>query len=130
VTVSNLRCDRCGSPVAGLEDPGAAAGDAPARLVGIRFGYHPGDVALRDDSGLVCRSCWQAWTEPLGEPVPRACAVCAVPLARTDSLFLRRAGAERAWQLCSAHAAEVLNELLTVEPKLDPKTFRLPHQGR
>jgi hypothetical protein len=130
VTVSSLRCDRCGSPVAALEEPGVGADDAPARLVGIRFSYHPGDVALRDDSGLVCRSCWQAWTEPLGEPVPRACSVCRVPLSRTDSLFLRRAGAERAWQLCSTHAAQVLNELRTVDPKLDPATFRLPLQAR
>jgi hypothetical protein len=30
------------------------------------------------------------------------------------------------WQLCTAHALDFLNSLRTVEPKLDPATFRLP----
>jgi hypothetical protein len=130
VTVSTLRCDRCGLPVTGLEEPVAGAFPDPGPRPGVRFSYHPGDVSLRDDSGLLCRPCWRAWTSPLGQPITQACAVCATALARTDSLFLRRSGAERSWQLCARHAAEVLNGLLTVEPKLDPATFRLPRQAR
>lgn len=128
--MSSLRCDRCGLPVTGLLDDERQGDTGPQPRVGVRFSYHPGDLDMRDDSGLMCWSCWQTWTEPLGQPVALACCVCATPLSRTDSLFLRRVGDERAWQLCSRHAAEALNDLLTVDPKLDPATFRLPHQGR
>lgn len=52
--------------------------------------------------------------------------MCATPVRRRASLFLRRLDEQSGWQLCTAHAAELLNGLRTVEPKLDPATFRLP----
>lgn len=123
--MSNLRCDRCALPVSGLVDPEAAASDARPGL-GVRFSYHPGDVSLVDDSGLVCRSCWQEWTGPLGDPESFVCAICSRRLAREESLFLRPVGAQVAWQLCAPHAVDQLNQLRTVEPKLDRASFRLP----
>ena len=127
MTVSNARCDRCGLPVLGLLDPKSLVGqrDSPD-LRGIRFSYHPGDASLVDDSGILCVSCWREWTGPLGEPEPLICAICSRRLSREESLFLRPVGAEVAWQLCAPHAADRLNELLTVEPKLDRETFHLP----
>src|ERR1044072_8234946 len=47
MTVFDVRCDRCGAELA---SPDGA----------IRFLYHPGDLVLKDDSGLLCRSCWRA----------------------------------------------------------------------
>ena len=85
---------------------------------------------MRDDSGVVCAGCWSAWTDRLGQPRPRVCAVCETPLARTASLFVTRLGegpADRqTWQLCAPHAAELLNRLRTVDPKFDPESFQLP----
>ncbi len=127
MTISNTRCDRCGSPLSGLVDPGTPLepGDTPDRP-GVRFSYHPGEVSLVDDSGVVCLTCWEEWTRPLGQPTSLECAVCSTALSRKESLFLRPVGADVAWQLCARHAAEQLNQLLTVEPKLDRETFRLP----
>jgi hypothetical protein len=127
VTISTARCDRCGSRLSGLVDPESlpAQGESPDRP-GVRFSYHPGEVSLVDDSGVLCLPCWKAWTEPLGPPTSRVCAICSTALSRKESLFLRPVGAQVAWQLCARHAADQLNELLTVEPKLDRETFRLP----
>jgi hypothetical protein len=132
MTITNLRCDECDVLLPGLI-PEAGVGRA-----GVRFSYHPGDPRMRDDSGVVCAQCWSGWTDWLGQPRPRVCAVCDTPLARTASLFVTRLGdgpADRqTWQLCAPHAAELLNRLSTVEPKFDPDAFQLPlarseHEG-
>lgn len=127
MSVSNARCDRCGLPVTGLLDPENA--DLPADSSsrgGIRFSYHPGEISLRDDSGILCLSCWAEWTDPLGEATSFVCAACGKPLSREESLFLRPVGAKTAWQLCAPDAVDMLNQLETVQPKLDKETFHLP----
>ncbi len=130
MTVSNARCDRCGLPVTGVVEPETldlpAETSQPRDRRGVRFSYHPGEISLRDDSGILCASCWRAWTAPLGDPVTFACAICGATLAREESLFVRPVGAKTAWQLCAPHAADLLNQLETVDPKLDPETFHLP----
>lgn len=127
MTVSSARCDLCGRPVTGFLDVESPAfSGVLEHRVGVRFSYHPGDVALIDDSGILCASCWQRWTAPLGEPESFRCAVCSIALTRPESLFLRPVGAEVAWQLCAPHAVDQLNQLLTVDPKLDRDAFHLP----
>jgi len=121
VSISNLCCDRCGRPLAG---PAEDAGAVPE--AGLRLSYHPGDPRLRDDSGLLCLGCWSVVAGWLGDPRPRACAVCGAPLRRHGSLYVRRGGDPEQWQLCPPHAADLLNSLRTVDPKLDRATFRLP----
>lgn len=130
MTVSNARCDRCGLPVTGVVDPETLdlpgdSADARDRR-GVRFSYHPGEISLRDDSGILCATCWREWTGPLGEPASFVCAICDKPLTREESLFVRPVGAKTAWQLCAPHAVDQLNQLETVEPKLDKETFHLP----
>lgn len=121
MTVTDLHCDRCQRLLAG---PG---GEVTAGPYGVRFVYHPGDPRLSDDSGLLCRDCWTSTVAWLGdERSMNRCAVCAEPVDRFTSLHLRGAGEEKTWQLCRAHAAEFLNQLSTVEPKLDPATLRFP----
>lgn len=122
MTVFDLRCDRCGSLLAGPGDDGAAEGP-----FGIRFMYHPGDPLLRDDAGLLCQACWQAITSPLDPERPEGrCAECGRVVGRRASLHVHRAGDPLGWQLCPRHAAVFLNALRTVEPKFDPRTFTLP----
>lgn len=121
MTVTDLHCDRCERLLAG---PG---GELVAGPYGVRFVYHPGDPRLSDDSGLLCRDCWAAAVTRLGDDRPlNRCAICDAPVDRFTSLHLRGAGEPQAWQLCVLHAAEFLNELCTVEPKLDPATLRFP----
>lgn len=110
MTVFDLRCDACGAFVAGPDE-------------GVRFLYHPGDFFLKDDSGLLCGACWAATAGKLGEPAKGRCAVCGLPLEHARSLHVHRAGDHASWQLCRAHAAELLNGLRTVDPKLDPATL-------
>lgn len=124
MTISNLRCDMCDALLPGLI---AATGDSPAR--GVRFSYHPGDPRMRDDSGVLCGTCWSDWADWLGSPEPRICAICKTPLSRTSSLFMTKLVDRQTWQLCAPHAADLLNRLSTVEPKLDRGTFQLPLDG-
>lgn len=125
MTITDMHCDICGVLLSGLAD---RTEDAP--LAGVRFSYHPGDPRMRDDSGVVCRGCWQDWTEPLREAGARRCATCGAAVRRTGSLHLRRMDtAGGGWQLCPPHAAHALNALRTVQPKLDPAHFRLPLDG-
>lgn len=121
MTISNLRCDVCDVLVAGLTD-----GTSEDAAGGVRFSYHPGDPGMRDESGLLCATCWSAWVDRLGTPAARICAVCRTAVSRTTSLHVRRVDNRETWQLCTPHAAELLNQLSTVQPKLDPATFRLP----
>lgn len=124
MTVSDLRCDRCGTPLSGPADDG---GDPSANPdAGARLSYHPGDPKLRDDSGLLCSSCWEQQLAWLGEPRTRACSVCGIDVSRHGSLHVRRAGDPQTWQLCPPHAADLLNGLRTVTPKFDRDSFRLP----
>lgn len=122
MTVADQRCDVCGRTLAGLGrldagDPGW----------GRRFSYHPGDPAMRDDSGVLCGRCWPEWTAGFGEPRSRVCARCGAAVTRRTSLHLRAAGTVgQAWQLCTPHAADQLNALRTVVPKFDRDSFRLP----
>lgn len=121
MTVSDLHCDRCERLLAG---PG---GDVLAGPYGIRFVYHPGDPRLSDDSGLLCRDCWSATETRFGSARPRnRCAVCELALERFRSLHLRGGGEARSWQLCAEHAVAFLNELRTVEPKLEAAQLRFP----
>lgn len=125
MTLTDMRCDRCGLVLAGPAVPGALD-----PLSGVRFSYHPGDPRMRDDSGVVCGSCWAGWTAELGVPRGRVCARCEVPVTRRTSLHLRRADeVGNGWQLCAAHAVDLLNQLRTVLDKLDPQTFRFPLDG-
>lgn len=119
MTVMNLRCDTCGVPVLSLRPAIGSPG-------GVRLVYHPGSADMRDDSGLVCSNCWTALSCWLGEYRVGHCAVCGQPVARKSSLHLRPIDEKRSWQLCAAHAADLLNALLTVEPKFDRETFRFP----
>jgi hypothetical protein len=121
MTTSNSRCDVCNALL-----PGLMAGLRDSRAAGIRFSYHPGDPGMRDDSGVVCSTCWSTWVGPLGEPRARVCAVCGTPVTRKTSLHLSRVDTRETWQLCTPHAADLLNRLRTVEPKFDPATFELP----
>jgi hypothetical protein len=113
VTVFDLRCDRCGTYLA---KPGEA----------IRFLYHPGDLSLKDDSGLLCRRCWTGLRDWLGEQgVENRCARGDEPVEHPASLHIQRTGESDGWQLCRHHAVDFLNKLRTVDPKLDPETFTL-----
>ncbi len=116
MTIHDLHCDVCGRFLAG---PGS----------GVRFGYHPGAPALRDNSGLACVGCWAAATRELGAGASGRCAVCGQPVTRRQSLHLRNLADRRSWQLCAGHAVGFLNQLRTVEPKLDPATFRFPERS-
>jgi hypothetical protein len=113
MTVFDIRCDRCGRD---LTSPDGA----------IRFLYHPGDLLLKDDSGLLCRSCWRAALGWLGVEQPAgACARCAVAVEYARSVHILRSGEAEGWQLCPVHGVEFLNHLRTVEPKLSVETLSL-----
>ncbi len=113
MSVHDLRCDRCGSAIGGPDQ-------------GVRFLYHPGDFLLKDDSGLLCLSCWQATTSWLGgQGAKNHCSVCALAVEHRSSLHIHRAGDPASWQLCRVHAVEFLNGLRTVEPKLELESFTL-----
>ena len=117
MSITDLRCDLCGTMLAG-----------PA--AGVRFVYHPGVPALRDDTGLVCLRCWDAATGAMDTTAVARCAVCAAPAPRQRSLHLRRFDQPDPWRLCAEHAIAFLNSLATVQPKLDPATFRFPADGQ
>jgi hypothetical protein len=104
--------------------PAYANPDSP--VAAVRFTYHPGAAALRDDSGLACRPCWDELAGWLGAPAESRCAICGERVPWRESLHVRRYDETAGWQLCAPHAAGLLNRLRTVEPKLDPETFRLP----
>jgi hypothetical protein len=132
MTVNDLRCDICGRMLTGLS--GATAGPAtpaagsprPGIREGVRFVYHPGRPELRDASGLACAPCWEEAVRAFGDPAASECAACRTVVTRLGSLHLRRYDNPQAWRLCPPHAVEFLNRLRTVEPKLDPATFRFP----
>lgn len=124
MTMSDLLCDHCGKALVG--PVGGGVGDG-AHL-GVRFAYHPGDRALADSTGLLCVTCWDDTETWLGSPDPEPrCTRCAVDLDR--SLFVKRVGGPVSWRLCDEHAVAFLNRLRTVQPKLDPETFRWPDQA-
>ena len=114
MTINDLSCDVCGCFL-----PGPAAG--------VRFVYHPGVPALRDDAGLACHACWAAITGTFADPPPPdRCAACGQPVTRRQSLHVRRFDDPRSWRLCRDHAVGFLNSLRTMEPKLDLAAFRFP----
>lgn len=114
MTITDLHCDRC---ACFISEPGA----------GIRFVYHPGRAQFRDSSGLLCVRCWDELEQWLGPDRPlRQCAVCGEEVTREQSLHVHLVDDAQAWRLCGQHAVEFLNGLCTVEPKLDPATFRFP----
>jgi hypothetical protein len=113
VTVIDLRCDVCGCFLSG-----------PA--AGVRFVYHPGVPALRDDSGMACSACWNNLTHGLDLTPTGRCAACGEPAPQKRSLHVRRFSEPGSWRLCAGDAAGFLNSLRTVEPKLDPATFQFP----
>ena len=118
MTVFDVHCDRCGTQLA---SPDAA----------VAFVYHPGDLVLKDDSGLLCRSCWRAALGWLGvEQQPNVCARCGVAVEYARSLHLQRRGESEGWQLCPEHAVQFLNQLRTVEPKLSVETLALAGDWR
>lgn len=126
MTVFDMCCDRCGTMLVGpAEEP------EPAGAFGVRFLYHPGDFLMKDDSGMLCGSCWSETTVWLGDARPEGrCAVCALAVEHARSLHLHRANDPYGWQLCKPHAVEFLNGLRTVEPKLDAETFTLAGDWR
>lgn len=113
MTISDLRCDVCGSFL-----PGPAAG--------VRFVYHPGVPELRDDTGVTCSACWDTLTHQLDRTAAGRCAACGKPAPRRNSLHVRRFSEPGSWRLCTGDAVGFLNSLRTVEPKLDPATFQFP----
>jgi hypothetical protein len=120
MTIRDLLCDVCGRAV-----PGPGGAGVPAGAGGVRFAYHPGNLRLRDDSGLVCERCWaECWRDT--NPVRKQCAVCGQAVAHEGSLHIRRLDEPQTWQLCRSHAVRFLNRLRTVDPKLDPATFQFP----
>jgi len=121
MTVADLRCDRCGAPLAGPEGIEGASG-----RLGVRFTYHPGAPELKDDSGLACTDCWRDIVEWLGAPASTdRCVRCGDPL-QDGRLVVVRPGELLAWFLCRSDAVTFLNGLRTVDPKLDAETFRFP----
>ncbi len=81
---------------------------------------------MKDDSGLLCQTCWTRTREWLGEERAEGrCGVCGEPVEHRRSLHVHRTGDPAGWQLCPAHAVEFLNRLRTVEPKLEVETFTL-----
>jgi hypothetical protein len=128
MTINDLCCDICGRMLArpsGLADPR----DLPGQPGGVRFVYHPGKPDLRDDSGLACEPCWEEAVGQFGDPAAPGrgrCAACGTAVSRLGSLHLRRSDNPQTWRLCAPHAAGFLNRLRTVQPKLDPATFRFP----
>lgn len=121
MSVTDLRCDRCGRFLVGPRAPDGSA----ESLGAVRFLYHPGNFLMKDDSGLMCETCWEAVAEELGERRADRCSRCGIAVAADRSLHLHESGDPVPWQLCSAHGAEFLNTLRTVDPKLDPETFTL-----
>lgn len=120
MTIYDLRCDRCGDVLTG-----PALGASGSRR-GVRFRYHPGTPELGDDAGLLCERCWQdvvAWS---GTPEVDRCSRCGADLRAAPALVVAAVGEVTGWLLCTPDALELLNSLRTVEPKLDPETFRLP----
>jgi hypothetical protein len=118
MTIHDLHCDFCGRLLAA---PGGA----------VRFGYHPGSAQFRDNSGLGCEQCWAEATGRLDRSATAGCcAACGVAVTRTQSLHLRRLEGGHTWRLCADHAPQFLNLLRTVQPKLDPATFRFPAASR
>lgn len=117
MSIIDLRCDLCGTILTG-----------PA--AGVRFVYHPGVPELRDDSGLACLACWDGAMAGLDVTATARCAACGEPVARQQSLHVRRFDLPDSWRLCAGHAVDFLNSLRTVQPKLDLATFRFPADGR
>lgn len=123
MTITDLRCDHCecGLP---LPPELAVSGGGQAS---VRFSYHPGNPHLRDNSGLLCLACWDelatGWDDPA---VVDRCAKCGTGASRFTSLHLRASARSGEVQLCGRDAVEFLNALRTVDPKLDPETFRFP----
>lgn len=117
MTISDLRCDFCGRPLAG--SAWLEPGDAGA----IRLFIHPGDPLLRDDQPLLCRSCWATLREEIRDP-DRAdiCATCGIAVTYTASLHILemtgRIGEAPGWQLCREHGAALLNRFRFIDPKM------------
>jgi hypothetical protein len=93
----------------------------------VRFTYHPGAPALKDNSGLMCEECWHDVAAWLGASAGATdmCLRCGAHL-REGRLVVIRPGQLSTWTLCRLDAVEFLNNLRTVEPKLDAATFRFP----
>lgn len=121
MTIYDLRCDRCGVVLVG-----PAMTVTPTGHHGVRFRYHPGAPELGDDAGLLCETCWQDCETWLGASATGSCSRCGADLRSTPALTVSAGGDLTGWLLCTTHACELLNSLRTVDPKLDPATFRLP----
>ncbi len=118
MTIFDLRCDRCGCVITGPSRP-----FEPGSHRGVRLAYHPGDESFTDNSTLVCVSCWSEIVSSMSAHRGNdECAACGISV---ESSLHIQAGSDH-WQLCTDHAVEFLNTLLTVEPKLDVETFVLP----
>jgi hypothetical protein len=118
MTVFDVRCDRCGTE---LTRPTEA----------VRFLFHPGDFSLKDDSGLLCRSCWRAAMGWFGVDQPKdQCARCGIAVESTRSVHVLRSGEAAGWQLCPEHGVTFLNQLRTVDPKLSVETLSLAGDWR
>lgn len=121
MTIYDLRCDRCDLALVGP----ATASTRDGRH-GVRFRYHPGTADLGDDAGLLCETCWRHCEAWLGTRTLAACSRCGADLRGAPMLVVTAVGDLAGWLLCAPDACEFLNSLRTVEPKLDPATFRLP----
>lgn len=128
MTISDLHCDVCKTFVPGLTGSSDPV-DEPGPAGGVRFVYHPGRPQFRDTSGLMCGRCWAEAEQWLGARRSRQCAVCGAAVERHSSLHVHRFDEASAWRLCAQHSVEFLNRLRTVQPKLDPATFRFPSSG-
>lgn len=123
MTIFDLRCDRCGTPLAGL-----VGGDGSGPNQAVRFRYHPGRKDLADDAGMLCRACWSNAVAWFGPPGADRCSRCGRELRYEPSLYVNEAGDSVGWRLCRDDALEFLNSLRTVEPKLEASSFVLPSE--
>jgi len=124
MTIADLRCDICGTALAGSailtpDDPRSA----------IRLYVHPGDPLHREDSILVCGTCWGDLGGWMGEGRPDVCAVCGQAVTYEGSLHLLvmtgRVGEAPLWQFCRTHGVELLNRFRFIEPKMGPGDLAL-----
>lgn len=125
MTVHDLRCDFCSAALAGPDGISSSSSRG-----GVRFVYHPGSFEHRDDSGMACASCWAEVSAPMATAGAglTTCALCGGDLQQGRLVVSTLSNPETApfWALCRLDGIAFLNRLRTVEPKLDPASFRFP----
>lgn len=125
MSVADLLCDICGRGLSG-----SAIVEAEGSRAAVRLMLHPGDPLHKDDSVLVCRTCWKEVADGMGpECIPDKCSVCGDAVVYDASLHVLimtgRMGDVPEWQFCRPDAVGFLNRLRTTEPKLQVSDLAL-----